>query len=539
MTHLDHELPADPALDALFNRTLGSGGLSANQKRRHHERLGLQAVTAAGTLHRNARSSTSIGHGTPSIVPSPARRGVLRERLELATVLAVVALVLTGVVIYQTVLSGRGDDESATIGGTELIDDYDVYLMAVRNTSEPNSHRINRETLENLSKEPEIHVDFQEVLSRDGSTLVSVEYARELRPDDASLSGDEVTIVVRNGLTGGERTRFHPPEHVNRPVLSNDGSRLIVQSRLTVGESEPLRWHILDTTGGRLISTIERERQTAYAEAFFSPDGTTLYLADTTVPSSTDQPGPLRITAYDVATGSEVDRIELTNIPTGAWNRDPDAGSLITDLLAPGITLSPDGQQFAIAHADVQTITLLDAVRLTVERTIQLSGPEGKPIPWFEREPRAPGSPGRDQIETSAVFSADGRSLYVYGSAFLSSEGPPPQHNFGLTLVDLEEGMVTAHAYKDEQVMEVMIAPDGKSIYVSLSGQTADEAQIIQRLDAQNLDVLAERSFSQFHLIVIDPGPLNSAEDAADDIVPTPPAPGEAMRPVYMGTPSS
>ncbi len=464
--------------------------------------------------------------------PSRIRRW-MREVPELAAILLLFALVLGGVAIYQSMRSEN--DETAT-GGTQLSGDFDVYVTAGQGAGPRSLIPIDKETLLDRENMPEGELPSSYSLARDGSTLVRIEYAREIGPGDEPLAADEVTIVVQDGFGGAERLRFHPEEHVGWPILSNDGSRLAVQSALKPDSSQPPRWHIYNTLNGDLVGTIERDSRIGRDTLFFNADATKLIRAWVSPASVTDTPEPLRMMAYDIATGDEIDRVELTDIPAGAWNLDPDAGTPMTNLLIPAVAISPDGRQIAVAHADTQTVTLLDAETLTVQDTIHIAADDAGPRPWFESAPGSTAVQTRDDAVTFAVFSPDGRQLYLHATSNAVGERNRPE--FGLTLVDLDQRSVLARAYEGEQIDRVIPAPDGQSIYVTTFIQSDEMPQRVQRLDAVTLDVLAERRFEDFNQIVIDPVGRDPAEDAADDVVPTPAATAENT-PITASEPAS
>lgn len=253
-------------------------------------------------------------------------------------------------------------------------------------------------------------------LSADGSTLAAIEYARN---SGGNLPPDQVTIVVRDGLTGGERARFHPPEHVVFPRLSADGARLLVESRQDMGGPRPTTWYVLDTTDGRVLAAVETAELGGH-QVWLDAGARRLYqlvIANAAGGGINNTgPRPARIVAYDLTTGAEIGRRELPEVLAGSWQTDRKVqGYPVTAQLHPGIALSPDGRRLAIVHADADALTLVDTERLAVERTVPLARPVGL-LERLSLAPRVARAKYLEGIMRQALFAPDGRHLYVYGT---------------------------------------------------------------------------------------------------------------------------
>jgi hypothetical protein len=348
-------------------------------------------------------------------------------------------------------------------------------------------------------------------VSGDGMTLVQIEYARHT---GGRLPPEEVTIVVRDGLTGGERARFHPPEQVAFPHLSEDGARLVVQTGQDMGDPRPTTWYVLDTTDGRPLATA-RSGEVGWHQVWLDPGARRLYQLVTANPAAggiaNTRPLPIRIVAHDLTTGEEAGRLDLPEVLGGIWQTERSAqGFPVMAELRPGIALSPDGRRLAIVHADAELLTLVDAERLAIERTIPLA----HPVNLLERLGLAPRVARAKVVEGAtrrAVFAPDGRRLYVHGVALTADDGgQPAERGLGLLAVELERGAVLAAALPDARLAGLAPAPDGRSVY-AFGSATAERGDIrtapsqLWRLHGDSLAILAERQFTGPHQLLVRP----------------------------------
>lgn len=103
-----------------------------------------------------------------------------------------------------------------------------------------------------------------------------------------------------------------------------------------------------------------------------------------------------------------------------------------------------------------------------------------------------------------AVFSSDGRHLYVFSQEVRPEFEDPPSER-GLWVVDLTQQRLVAEALPDYQIQWVRPAPDG-TVYAF---GTTDERllpyeirttspSMLWRLDGGTLEILAERSFKGY-----------------------------------------
>lgn len=469
----------DQHLEQILQSTLGSGRLPADRKRLHREQLGLLAGPMPTTLPANSRFPSAGTSNEFRTITSTAGSG-LRDRLELITIVAVIALVVGGVVFSRMFLDGDGADEPG-VAGIELTDEYDVYvrsggiISSGGTTGAYSFTPIDRETLEDRTDLPQVSgINF--ISSSGQSTVARIEYPDQMpNPADGDPS-DGVRIIILDAETGEERNNFHAPAFVHMAHLSPDGSRVAVQTALTPPGEQLPNWWVLDTSNGRVISTIDDDWSAWREKLLFSPDGDTIYRVLTAQADTTDLM-PVQIIAYDVATGDETNQRGFDSIQTGL-------GQLA------GVNESPDGRTLAIAHADTRTVTLINLERLTIEQSFAFSDSSNEPEPWSENTDST-------WVQIEAEFSLDGRYLYVFGS---SSE-----EHFGLTAVDLENRRLAARFLDGSSITNIVPAPDGKCVYASRTGESGGPAVTIYRLDSETLEILAERDFPVFGGVIINP----------------------------------
>ncbi len=435
----------------------------------------------------------------PPLDDDPPRgiTGWLHKYSELAAILVIGLVVIGGIFIYQTVWSDDGGAPAAE--PPELIEGFDVYRVTGTTESAAHLQQIDPETLDDIEAGHRFDITFPYVLSQDGSTVVWIETG----------PNQERIIVVGDGLGGSEQLRFQPPVWTGSPILSNDGSRLLLMGRLEAG-SEPPFWYIYDTATGELVSTIQRDSRLGMDQIFFSPDGATLYQVWTAPANSPDAPEPLQIITYDTSSGEKTGTVSLSDVPAGYGNLDPMIQVQESTFLRPTAIISPNGNIIAISHADQHIITIVNAETLEIEKSFSLDIPTSTPD-----EP-SPAPYARSEI----VFTPDSSQLYFFGWVVGSL---PSANQFGLMLVDIEQGAIVATGQEGLQVQHILPTPDGESLYVFSTQPFAlgiDDEQIIHRLDASTLEIEAERSFVEFNVIIIDPMPRERPDQP-----PAPPAP--------------
>ncbi|MGH2535375.1 MAG: hypothetical protein ACRDJW_24200 [Thermomicrobiales bacterium] len=362
-------------------------------------------------------------------------------------------------------------------------------------------------------------------LSADGSTYVAVESRQWIN----GVPVKEATIGVYDAQTGVERIRFDLPAFVRDTRLSYDGTRLVIQAHPNpaqigdVGRHDPPEWFVVDTADGHVVAKIESDEQNGWhADSWIDPTASRLYRLFIPYSPEKTGPGATRIVANDLTTGADIARLDLPEVRSGVWVTDRThtvTGGVEYPVIAelrPGVALSPDGKMLALVHADVDAVTLIDTARLLVERTVTLS----RPIGWEDRLiallPLVPADAAakgaQEGTALQAVYAADGRHLYVFGSETTTDdEGEVAARSLGLRLIDLKQAeiAVSAEELADEWISRVVPSPNGRDLYVC-GFLLADDLTILSpsrlwRLDASTLEVHATRAFPDTLLIRLSP----------------------------------
>jgi hypothetical protein len=355
------------------------------------------------------------------------------------------------------------------------------------------------------------------LFSADGTTLVDVENDQGAGSTGAGGGSDLTWIVVRDLKTNAERSRFHPPADTYPLAISDDGARLLLQPNAAT--STFVDWYLVRTTDGGLLSHIQN-RQACWREtALFDASLSRAYcLLDRFAGAQS-----ARLIAYDLVAGAPAGTLDLGEVRVG-----PVAGDASDTFFEPAVALSPDGRQLAIVRADADRVTLIDAHQLTIERVVSLA-PQASL--WDFLAPAVAEAKGGPGVLRQAVFSADGRQLYVFTQVVPGPSTSPR----GLWLVNLSTGVIQARALPDLQVQWVKPAPDGSVFVFGTTDQDLEAFEIrpgspssLWHLAADTLQTLSHRDFTGYRdgrlvLLVaspvaqLQPGVTNSSVSFAPD----------------------
>ena len=382
---------------------------------------------------------------------------------------------------------------------------YAIFAAPDRNPSV----QLDPETLADVPNAPSLNFGAlyrNWVLSADGSV-------------SARLDQSSGVIEIHSGVIGPVRLRIHPSTTLFAQALSRDGARLLTQVPMSCGPSgctAPV-WNVYDTGDGRLVSTVTGDNQGYGGDAFLDPAGRRLYRPTFARGDRAEGPWPLQLVAYDLtaATGREIGHLTLPTVPAGIWYDRVVDQVPVEETLMPAIALSPDGRTIAVVHADTDSLTLIDANALRVERTAPLTRPASRArrvLGWLGLAPQAAEAKFMDGRSLSAVFAADGSLLYVYGAEGTVNPDTATvrEQGLGLRAIDPASGAIVGEALSDQEFDTVIPAPDGRAVYTNgptipwavVTGEPPDR---LVRLAPRSLAVLATRDFPDRRSVALIP----------------------------------
>lgn len=507
--------PVDPVIvrqiDGLHARQRQTGADPAFLQQLRHELTAAPRTAAAiappdaapDHVPMDGRSSAldrpRHGRSRPIVLPwsRPAR---------VAIVLLLVALVATGASAYRQ--ERQGVRLAAVVSGPPTTD---LYMTVFDDLEAADSRSIPLDPITLADRPGGTPIDagtspFPRILSADGSTLVELGNERTAQNPDPR----QVTITVRDGLTGVRRSQYVLPLPLNGSAvrLSQDGSRLVIGYTPTGDGSSyppgPLAWQVAESSTGRMLATVPPDPDGRWAtENWIDPDATRLYSLFLPFSQTNSGPGPARIVAHDLGSGAAVGQLVLPEVRGGTWTTDrtvtpnESTGEIpVMASLTPGVALSPDGATIALAHADEDVITLVDARHLRVERSITFGRSQTLRDRLLGFLPLLPQSAAAKMLPegttVKAVFGADGRHLYLLGqTTTYGDDEVPAVEPLGLRVVDLGDG--TAVAAGGAEWLGVFPSTDGTSLYALRYRAGSSGPMMVQRLDAKTLAVEVER----------------------------------------------
>ena len=174
----------------------------------------------------------------------------------------------------------------------------------------------------------------------------------------------------------------------------------------------------------------------------------------------------------------------------------------------PALAVSPDGRRVAVVHAGEEAITLVEAERMALDRTVEMEQPAstwGRLLAWMSPAPRAASAKALEGTERRAVFAPDGMRLFVSGTQASVEDGEPVFRGLGLRAIDVESGAIDAELPGEAPIDRIVPSPDGGSLYVvtSVTHPATEPAAgatpfRLQRLDSDTLEPIAERAFKDW-----------------------------------------
>jgi hypothetical protein len=385
-----------------------------------------------------------------------------------------------------------------------------------------------------LARSPALGSPFEILQSSNGRALAAVWAVRgNGQPVTAAASAfatnpcssvSSCREVVRTfaGYTDRPEVSIRLPVGVRLQGLSSDGSRLfgteISQRRTPAGWRSWTTFFAFSTRTGRLTTRVNLPAPCAFP-TMYNAVHNRVYALNSTQASDVTTPikpvfgeGALideRVLAPDdnppvpprpphlatCALGSRrpAAQVILSGVAYGSW-----AGQSWT----PGTALSPDGRQIAVYEGRTNEVIVVDALHLRILRLEEVSRQPSqiaRLAQWFGLAPSdawAKGEPASG-AEFQTTYSPDGRLLYITGDTRSASSGFAGPRSIGIRAVDVASGAITGEALAGQELWWAQPAPDGSALYVcSLSGDAADPAPAILRLDPRTLAMEARQAIS-------------------------------------------
>jgi hypothetical protein len=233
------------------------------------------------------------------------------------------------------------------------------------------------------------------------------------------------------------------------------------------------------------------------------------------VPGSNIGPWPLKIAAWNLDTGEITGTMTVPEVLVGSWQVEPIDQMYAGEYIMPAIALSPDGSRIAVVDTEMERLTLIDTATLTVADTLDIAKPEGfvsQALEWLGLAPQIAQAKISEGRLLSAAYSPDGRSLYLAGSETTVGDTLEDieASGFGLLRIDISSGEIVAERLAGEDIVQIIPAPDGHSVYVLhpatpwWSGSN-DTTTVLRRLDASSLEPLASTEFTTWVNLLIAP----------------------------------
>lgn len=438
----------------------------------------LRALAAGGALSSGPPERVSAAIRARLAVPAsrsgrlPARRLVLTGTL--------LALVLLATVLGRDTLMARV--RTLGLGFNTPPPPMQLYMPNPSGEIVP----VDPQTLEEIQGGAPLTLDIPAVLKRtypllsaDYSTLAVIGVDPTAQPDSGR------TVWMLDARTRAVRNEFQLSEKLQAHQLSGDGTRLAAlhceQQQMAVTCEA---WHVFDTSNGQRLGMIPHEQP--FYRAWLDQTGSRLYTLRMPCEQICDAPGAPTLLSYDTATSALVGQLELRDVIAGFWKA---GSSAEIGLMSPGLALSPDGRQFAILHADVPVLTLVDTATMTVISTRPLNGKTA----WPDQGVLHP--EGEGGFELHMGFSADGRSLYVIGAEHgVDAAGEEAEQRTGLRLINVERAEVISDLLVGQWVGVAGELPDGSALYVRAREIKTSRSSSLYRVDPLTLAITAERS---------------------------------------------
>lgn len=375
--------------------------------------------------------------------------------------------------------------------------------------------------------------------SDDGTTLIGLQTS--MVDKGRSLHEWRGTVTVVAARTGVVSKRFTLEGDIPESglVVSASGNRIAVKHGPSIVTDPPqpgvegnyASWDIYDTASGKLLTTIKtvQDRDPLRSGVgWFDPSGARFYRVAVDRHSLYPGPWPVQLVAHDAETGREIARLDLPNVRAGTWP----SGELIDPALcpaipgtpisreawgwagplwqvySPGIAMSPDGTMMVFVGPDGREMTTVNLTAMSVHQTMSINGLDHVSTPVAFAEADEDSCRIRVAQQRFVTYSRDGRDVSISGyDVFVIGESTTDVETFSLMRVSVANGNVEARRRVGGHQVQLQypggaLSPDGQNVYVLVADENGTDV-ILQRLDADSLDVLAQRKFDSFGGIAI------------------------------------
>jgi len=171
------------------------------------------------------------------------------------------------------------------------------------------------------------------------------------------------------------------------------------------------------------------------------PTGQFLYRALETG-SGMNAKGPVTpvLVQYDLKAGREIRRLTLTGVQAGLWRGPRVIGTEhVSNMIEPGIALSPDGSRISILYAEGGRLLTIDTATLKViasRPVVALSAAAS----WFSLMPVDAEAKYEEGVQWTLAYSPDGRRLVASAMQLSVDSGGDFSHRgLGVRLIDASD----------------------------------------------------------------------------------------------------
>jgi hypothetical protein len=459
----------------------------------------------------------------PSSRPAPAWRTPIA--------IAIAALVLVAAVVGGRQLASFRDRSAAAPG---VVAGKAIYLTPSFNGS--NWIQIDPETLKDVSAKPLLTI--APTTANSSATQVSPDGSIIIVGNYSSLSNP--TRAVYDARTGQLRGYLVPQVAMGPEFLSADGTLAMGRIGTNANRMNDAK-AIISVADGHVIRTVPPGPIGDVQGISVAPDLSAIYYV--TVPNA---PSPLSTTptttqayslvAQSTITGALSVPVFLPGITTNVVFRfDPANATLPPQLVSvrPGIAVTTDGRHLAALSNDGLTLDLVDLPTLAVT-TVKVH--QKTSLLDFLRPAVADAKSPIDEEHRSIVFTPDGSALLMLISETHYDDITGARRSSrGMQRIDVGTGLISAETTFTDGVFGFQITPDGTSVLLIVRPPDASPpVYLLRRLDAQSLELKAERALPDYAELQVVMAPIASAQTGP---TPTPPTVSQPSR-TYCSRPT-